>query len=133
MRAAAHGNAYGAWAHPEDDLRLAQQRNDTFHRWTAVFATLDLVDHHVSRVPLLLWQRLLHPVGDAPHGCSPGLVDGMPARLERNHAWLRAGCEWEVVDDAEHASDVPARARFGQECGIRRGVNKRTNVAAATE
>lgn len=84
-RVAAYRNARVAWAHPEDNLRLAQQRDDTLHGWAALFTALDLVDHHVSGVPLLLWQSLLHPVGHPPHGGSTGLVHRMVARLERNH------------------------------------------------
>lgn len=84
-RVAAYRNARVAWAHPEDNLRLAQQRDDTLHGWAALFTALDLVDHHVSGVPLLFWQSLLHPVGHPPHGGSTGLVHRMVARLERNH------------------------------------------------
>ena len=84
-RAAAHRDACVAWAHPEDNLRLAQQRDDTLHGWAARLTALHLVDHHVSGVPLLLWQSLFHPVGHPPHGCSTGLVVRMVAWLERNH------------------------------------------------
>ena len=93
-RVAAYRNARVAWAHPEDNLRLAQQRDDTLHGWAALFTALDLVDHHVSGVPLLLWQSLLHPVGHAPHGGSTGLVHRMVARLERYHrrSGRGAGC-----------------------------------------
>ena len=84
-RVAAHRNARVAWAHPEDNLWLAQQRDDTLHGWAALFTALNLVDHHMSGVPLLLWQSLLHPVGHPPHGGSTGLVHRMVARLERNH------------------------------------------------
>ena len=86
-----------AWAHPEDNLRLAQQRDDTLHGWAALFTALNLVDHHVSGVPLLLWQSLLHPVGHPPHGGSTGLVHRMVARLERNHR--RSGREGRGCSD----------------------------------
>ena len=103
-RVAAYRNARVAWAHPEDNLRLAQQRDDTLHGWAALFTALDLVDHHVSGVPLLLWQSLLHPVGHPPHGGSTGLVHRMVARLERYHRRSR--------DDGQGAPTVqPGKGR----------------------
>ena len=104
-RAAAHGNACVAWACPEDNLRLAQQRDDALYGWTAIFAALNLVDHHVRAVPLLLWQSLLHPIGDSPHCCSTGLVDHMITRLERNHT-----CE----GDGRLVRDTTARLEHPQ-------------------
>ena len=89
QRMAVH--AWGERAYPEYNLWLSKQCDDTLYWWAAFFTTLNLVDHDVS-FPLVLWQRLFHPLDNSPHCCSPGLVDYRPARLERNHCVQLSTC-----------------------------------------
>lgn len=86
-------------AHLEQELRLAQQRDHALHGWASLLGALDLVDHHVRLVLLLLWQSLFHPIRDASDASLFGGVDVRGGLLsELDH---RVGIE--LASDDERA------------------------------
>ena len=104
-------------AHLEQELRLAQQRDHALHGWASLLGALDLVDHHVRLVLLLLWQSLLHPIRDASDASLFGGVDvrgGLLSELDHHavgielasddeRARLPATCPtWSTVVRSEH-------------------------------
>ena len=105
----------GRAEHLEDELRLAEQRDHALHRRAPLLRALDLVDHDRSRVLLILWKLILHPVGDLPNACESRFllrVIVLGARL--------------VEIDHESAASAAPRALRRQHAAARQEHHQRT-------